>query len=275
MPTESAITRLLYAILSQKCLKDIDWNKVARDPLLCQEITNGHAARMRYSRFKKQMDAASGTSSPSTPRKPRKNRVEKSQPQTRSPKKERERERKREMGMGPAKEEKGVKRERNGSEREGTADSELDTTYTVVLGENPDLKLELSTVMGMGTGAHGDMDREMDIDMAPIKCERKLSHHTQSHALGLQPPPPYSGAGYYDDVSGLLPLGGCAVDFGLGFGMAEPGGGGMSFAGDPYDGNGVGEFCGWGSSPIGAQGHDHEHDQVVKKEERWEGYRLL
>ncbi|PQE24828.1 hypothetical protein CJF31_00008081 [Rutstroemia sp. NJR-2017a BVV2] len=34
----------------------IDWNKVALDPILAQEITNGHAARMRYSRFKTKME---------------------------------------------------------------------------------------------------------------------------------------------------------------------------------------------------------------------------
>ncbi len=33
----------------------IDWNKVAHDPILAQEITNGHAARMRYSRFRASM----------------------------------------------------------------------------------------------------------------------------------------------------------------------------------------------------------------------------
>lgn len=33
----------------------IDWNKVAHDPILSQEITNGHAARMRYSRFRSAM----------------------------------------------------------------------------------------------------------------------------------------------------------------------------------------------------------------------------
>ncbi|KAK5660849.1 hypothetical protein OQA88_12220 [Cercophora sp. LCS_1] len=49
---DNAMTRFLFAILQQKCLKDIDWNKVAHDPILAQEITNGHAARMRYSRFK-------------------------------------------------------------------------------------------------------------------------------------------------------------------------------------------------------------------------------
>jgi hypothetical protein len=30
----------------------IDWNQVAADPVLIQPITNGHAARMRYSRFR-------------------------------------------------------------------------------------------------------------------------------------------------------------------------------------------------------------------------------
>ncbi|KAK4455601.1 hypothetical protein QBC34DRAFT_70979 [Podospora aff. communis PSN243] len=56
---DNAMTRFLFAILQQKCLKDnmsqIDWNKVAHDPILAQEITNGHAARMRYSRFKAAM----------------------------------------------------------------------------------------------------------------------------------------------------------------------------------------------------------------------------
>ncbi|KAH6717640.1 hypothetical protein BKA61DRAFT_670063 [Leptodontidium sp. MPI-SDFR-AT-0119] len=86
MQNDNPTTRLLYAILSQKCLKDIDWNAVANNPILkLENITNGHAARMRYSRFKKQMDAANGiVPPPATPRKPRKNRVEK----TRSPKRE-------------------------------------------------------------------------------------------------------------------------------------------------------------------------------------------
>ncbi|KAI0389440.1 hypothetical protein F5Y17DRAFT_123614 [Xylariaceae sp. FL0594] len=52
---DSPMTRFLFAILQQKNLKDIDWNKVAHDPILAQEITNGHAARMRYSRFRSYM----------------------------------------------------------------------------------------------------------------------------------------------------------------------------------------------------------------------------
>ncbi|KLU81623.1 hypothetical protein MAPG_00708 [Magnaporthiopsis poae ATCC 64411] len=53
--SDNAMARFLFAILRQKCLKDIDWNKVASDPVLLQPITNGHAARMRYSRFRSSM----------------------------------------------------------------------------------------------------------------------------------------------------------------------------------------------------------------------------
>ncbi|KAI1311096.1 hypothetical protein F5Y03DRAFT_343449 [Xylaria venustula] len=52
---DNAMTRFLFAILRQKNLKDIDWNQVAHDPILAQPITNGHAARMRYSRFRSAM----------------------------------------------------------------------------------------------------------------------------------------------------------------------------------------------------------------------------
>ncbi|POR34156.1 Uncharacterized protein TPAR_05650 [Tolypocladium paradoxum] len=50
--SDNAMARFLFAILKQKNLKDIDWNQVAQDPVLIQPITNGHAARMRYSRFR-------------------------------------------------------------------------------------------------------------------------------------------------------------------------------------------------------------------------------
>lgn len=57
----------------------IDWNKVANDPVLKKEITNGHAARMRYSRFKKQMEGGtSGVSrKPRNPTSPRKSKTKK------------------------------------------------------------------------------------------------------------------------------------------------------------------------------------------------------
>jgi len=49
------MARFLFAILKQKNLKDIDWNEVARDSVLVEEISNGHAARMRYARFRDAM----------------------------------------------------------------------------------------------------------------------------------------------------------------------------------------------------------------------------
>ncbi|TQW01473.1 hypothetical protein IF2G_11004 [Cordyceps javanica] len=49
---DNAKVRLLLAILNQIDLKHIDWNRVANDPVLLQPITNGHAARMRYSRLR-------------------------------------------------------------------------------------------------------------------------------------------------------------------------------------------------------------------------------
>ncbi|MCJ1295472.1 hypothetical protein MMC34_007035 [Xylographa carneopallida] len=78
MPNDSATSRFLYTILKQLDHKSvvhpgksrgyatdihqIDWNTVASD----LEITNGHAARMRFSRFKQHMEGV-----PPTSRKPR------------------------------------------------------------------------------------------------------------------------------------------------------------------------------------------------------------
>jgi hypothetical protein len=71
-------------------LPQIDWNKVAHDPILSQEITNGHAARMRYSRFKKQMEGTTAVRRPRNiaPASPTKKRVEKN---SKSPRKVKER----------------------------------------------------------------------------------------------------------------------------------------------------------------------------------------
>jgi hypothetical protein len=54
--------RFLYTILKQLDLKAIDWNLVAEG----LDITNGHAARMRFSRFKQHMEGI-----PTQPRNPR------------------------------------------------------------------------------------------------------------------------------------------------------------------------------------------------------------
>lgn len=54
--------RFLYTIIKQLDLKSIDWNMVAGS----LEITNGHAARMRYSRFKQHVEGV--TTQPRAPR---------------------------------------------------------------------------------------------------------------------------------------------------------------------------------------------------------------
>lgn len=75
-------------LASRLTRSQIDWNQVAHDPVLSQEITNGHAARMRYSRFKKQMDGTASVRRPRNPASPNKKKVEKS---SKSPRKVKER----------------------------------------------------------------------------------------------------------------------------------------------------------------------------------------
>ncbi|PWY86899.1 hypothetical protein BO70DRAFT_333515 [Aspergillus heteromorphus CBS 117.55] len=62
MPTDGPTAKFLYTIIKQLDLKSIDWSLVASQ----LEISNGHAARMRYSRFRQQMEGL--TSKPRAPR---------------------------------------------------------------------------------------------------------------------------------------------------------------------------------------------------------------
>ncbi|KKK18712.1 hypothetical protein ARAM_001217 [Aspergillus rambellii] len=57
MPTDGPTAKFLYTIIKQLDLKCIDWNLVASQ----LEISNGHAARMRYSRFRQQMEGITST----------------------------------------------------------------------------------------------------------------------------------------------------------------------------------------------------------------------
>ncbi|KAL4889942.1 hypothetical protein BDV59DRAFT_204751 [Aspergillus ambiguus] len=65
MPTDGPTAKFLYAIIKQLDLKSIDWNLVASQ----LEISNGHAARMRYSRFRQQMEGVTSTPRSSRPKK--------------------------------------------------------------------------------------------------------------------------------------------------------------------------------------------------------------
>ncbi|KAK5013574.1 hypothetical protein BJ546DRAFT_196034 [Cryomyces antarcticus] len=68
MPTDKAMAEFCFSMLKQLDLKAIDWNAVASD----QNITNGHAARMRYFRFKAQMEGVPQTADQAgAPKRPR------------------------------------------------------------------------------------------------------------------------------------------------------------------------------------------------------------
>ncbi|KAJ6011453.1 hypothetical protein N7451_002865 [Penicillium sp. IBT 35674x] len=57
---EGPTPKFLYAMLKQLDLKNIDWNRVAAE----QAISNGHAARMRFSRFRNQIEGKTGAQRP-------------------------------------------------------------------------------------------------------------------------------------------------------------------------------------------------------------------
>ncbi|KUM62729.1 hypothetical protein ACN42_g4386 [Penicillium freii] len=60
LETDTPTAKFLYTIIKQLDLKSVDWNRVASDV----EVSNGHAARMRYSRFRQQMEGTTGASRP-------------------------------------------------------------------------------------------------------------------------------------------------------------------------------------------------------------------
>ncbi|PGH06051.1 hypothetical protein GX51_02642 [Blastomyces parvus] len=65
MPADGQTAKFLYTILKQLDLKSIDWNLVASQ----LEISNGHAARMRFSRFRQHMEGITTTHRSPRPKK--------------------------------------------------------------------------------------------------------------------------------------------------------------------------------------------------------------
>ncbi|KAJ6093356.1 hypothetical protein N7486_008645 [Penicillium sp. IBT 16267x] len=57
---EGPTPKFLYSMLKQLDLKIVDWNRVAAE----LGISNGHAARMRFSRFRNQMEGTTGAQRP-------------------------------------------------------------------------------------------------------------------------------------------------------------------------------------------------------------------
>ncbi|PGH33817.1 hypothetical protein GX50_03386 [[Emmonsia] crescens] len=67
MPADGQTAKFLYTILKQLDLKLIDWNLVASQ----LDISNGHAARMRFSRFRQHMEGVTTTHRTPRPKKPK------------------------------------------------------------------------------------------------------------------------------------------------------------------------------------------------------------
>lgn len=154
---------------------------------------------MRYSRFKKQMDAATGNLPPPTPRKPRKNRVEK----TKSVKKE-----KKPSGVKTERdrdEERGIKTEGKGKQREiergfkseygireGTGESLLSSSVASMSGslnrDTPDLEGGLSMMPSPA------------VSLAQHDLSSGLNHHHLGDGLGMSPFQASSNMSFADAV---------------------------------------------------------------------------
>jgi hypothetical protein len=72
----NASTKFLFAILKQCDLRHVDWDEVAKDEHLEKPVTNGHAARMRYSRLRASIQGPNRGRTVTTP-KPAEGRVSK------------------------------------------------------------------------------------------------------------------------------------------------------------------------------------------------------
>ncbi|KAE9371969.1 hypothetical protein N431DRAFT_482855 [Stipitochalara longipes BDJ] len=274
MPNDTAITRLLYAILSQKCLKDIDWNKVAHHPILCQEITNGHAARMRYSRFKKQMEGTATIRRPRGPNSPRKTKVEKSAKSPRKGKgKAKEEEEEEPVKMEPVSRQGTVESE-HVSEREGTGRMEKRVKLEPGLalgGATTSFSESLPTPRTMPNTptSSSQYAREASASPSPGPSERfeagdmsemdemgfSFGMHGNDGLPGMYAAPPMMGEGMGPGFAG---------GFGMGMGM-------QMGLGDPYEGlwqghgHAHGGHGGQGSGMPGGERGVH-----VKTEPRWE-----
>lgn len=90
--TVPPVSAHMILVAAWTCLTDlksfvqIDWNEVAASPFLSQKISNGHAARMRYSRFRASMLGTEAR--PRNRTNPDKNRVTKAKKEERPKKKD-------------------------------------------------------------------------------------------------------------------------------------------------------------------------------------------
>ena len=170
--------RFLYTIIKQLDLKSIDWTLVAAS----LEITNGHAARMRYSRFKQQMEGQT------TQSKPAKTTAKKGKPEKEGLEKPTKGKRKTADEQQPAK----TKREEQ-VKREQSRNTSPEPTRPPIKRENESKRIKLE----QDTRAPDDIT-------TPIKAEPKpYAMSTLSMAPStVKPEPDYT---YNPDIWRMLP----------------------------------------------------------------------
>jgi hypothetical protein len=221
----------------------MDWNKVAHHPILQQEISNGHAARMRYSRFKKQMDGTTTIRKPRNPNSPRKIKVDKNK----SPKKEKVKNQKESNEAEKIKEEVGVAGWSHHTPVEGTPEA----------GSQPS---------GMEDSFHGSVESSPFVKIEPGSSNGSRYASAPLDESTTPASSFHSGAGDMSDVDKMYPT------FGMPDGnyMADPMMAQGVIAPQQY---GMGMHIGMGGSYQGLWGEHHiqaEGGAMIKRKSSWE-----
>jgi hypothetical protein len=219
---------------------------VARDPALAQEISNGHAARMRYSRFKKQMDGTAGVKKPRNPASPRKPKAEKKT----SPKKVKE-----------FKDENAdsIKRENGSQEPHFTEGTPEAASAGLGLGVPPSTLQHISQCNSSLPHYSTPIPESSVVKKEPGLAQYPMTPGSQNQS----PSPDFHGASQLSDMDDMM-----ALSFGM-----------------PYDGhgNGYGMMMPDPFQELWQQQQQQQHQQqphspqvgadgevLVKREERWD-----
>jgi hypothetical protein len=229
---------------------------VAHHPILSQEITNGHAARMRYSRFKKQMDGTATVRRPRGPNSPRK-KVEKNK----SPRKGKSK-----ANKGEEDDDEAEKIKLEPGSRQGTVESDAGS-------ERHERKVKLEPGLGVASSSESQPTprtmpgtpssryvREASASPSPGPSEwfDRAGDMSEMDEMGVSFGMPGEEAGM---ASMYAPMMGEGVGGGFGMGM------GMQMGlGDPFGGHWQGGHGGQGGGGIQVG----EGGVLVKTEPRWE-----
>lgn len=260
----------------------IDWNKVATDPSLTTTITNGHAARMRYSRFKKQMDGTAPV------RRPRNNTSSASS----SPQK-RKRIEKNRASEDPVQIKRGstshMKAEGGDGEREGTVESTAEHTFSGGMGADDMARIKRER----GSRTHApqpQVESPSNMLMTPITSTSTPHYCIERSA---SPSPSHQGHQQSFATSNGQESQTHSFDFSTSFGLNSPtmgvsggdglfgeisghgaevyGMGGLGMPGGPFVGGMENSFDSlWDPNSSMSQSQGQSEGVMVKTEPRWE-----